>query len=185
MEHGTKVYVVRYNTKYYEKCIEDHQAVCDKYKYCWFAKCGKKVSENTLIQILQDKAYVLLYSRDKSFLADIESYSFEIPEVAVPEYYNDFLFLNHEKIAVFLKLKNIRELKKDITGNLRAITTGRIVADIFKHSSCANVYAEYESDEEKSKRNICVYNKEGFCQNKRSVNYMYKCEKPAQCSKFG
>lgn len=184
MKNGDKIYVVRYSTKDYEKCIEDHEAICEQYGYCWFAKCGKKISSATLDTILLEKAKVLLYSREKSYLADLEGYSFSIPNEAVPAYYNDYLYLNMERIAVFLKLRNISKLVTDITGNLRAISTGRIVENIFRHSSCSNLYAIYESDEEKNKRTECVYNHEGFCENAKSVNYMYKCERPKACEKF-
>lgn len=186
MKDGTKIYVIRYSEKPYKNCMYEHKQVEKEVGYCWFAKWGKKVSENTLKEILTDKALILLYYKNKSFLADLIEYSFTPPMSGYPDYYDEVVFQDYERIAVYLKLKKIREVDSDIIEKLITNSTGRVVDEIFHHSSCSNVYSTYYEDitSELQDGDACIYIRKKRCSNKKCVNYDYFCEKPMQCTKY-
>lgn len=186
MEDGTRVYVIRYSEKPYANCIYEHQKIENEVGYCWFAKWGKKVLDATWKEVMNDNAYILLYYKDKSYLAKLIGFSHDRPSIGYPEYYNQIVFENNSKISVYLKLNNFKKVESTIIEKLITNSTGRVVEEIFHHSSCANVYATYYEDisEELHDEDACIYVRKNRCGNKKCVNYEYLCEKPKQCKKY-
>ena len=186
MLNDERVYVIRYNDKVQKNCIPEHMKIEDANGYCWFAKCGSKISERVLNSLIKDKIKIILYSRKKTYIADLAEFKYEIQNYGYPEYYENTIFQTKRKVAVFLKLFNITEIDGYVINKLRAISTGRIVSDIFWHSSCSNVFAVYldTDNEELFKRRNCSFLKNGVCENKTSITYGSECFHAYKCDRY-
>ena len=204
---GDKFLVLRYSNGMYN-CIKNHRAVLEKNGYCWFGKIGVVPSERALGEKLNsDKPLVVLYCQGDAFVCSLIGVSTEKPSEGYPLYYNAFMYDRNIFPKMYFKLGSLEEIPKEIFAKCISLSSGRPLTETVSRSMASFFYGDYpvadnlvlleyvpvkkEKKERKTRRkqsvivdkNSCVYQVDGFCTNRRCINYKYECERPSSCMK--
>lgn len=78
---GQKVLLFRVNMNVKKDAIEKHEEVLLKDGFCWFGKIGRIPMREKIEEVLKEKyPHILLYTKKKLFLCDIDDSSFIRPK---------------------------------------------------------------------------------------------------------
>lgn len=100
-------------------CSYEHKMVIEKKGYVWFGKIGSKPRRDILDKILEeDISYIILKSKDESYICSFDKYVEEIPEDKnYPDYYNSSFEL--ENFTIWFRLISMVKIKdKNILNNI-------------------------------------------------------------------
>ena len=201
MDIGQKFITIRYGTNIIADCIEKHQEVIEREKYCWFGKIGTPPSKKFLNAFMNENhPRIILYSKEAAYECDVLDVSYEKPSDHYPEYYDEYIFGTVLLTKIYFKLGSIRQIdKSEMTPYLVTSSRGRLLEAL--HRSMTSFFlSEYPDKEGKIREkmstrkytikerqelgvNECVYRVKGKCACKGFVNYQYECERPSTCIK--
>jgi hypothetical protein len=194
-----KAIILRYGTNIVADCIEKHQEVTESTGYCWFGKIGTVPSDKVINTVLDGKnPKIILYSKGIAYICDFTEIKKDKPASGIPEYYQEYLYDQLIIPKIYFKLTCIEKLDAVELSKYRVCSSQTPVMETLNRSMSSFFFVEkgelaveYKPEKKaKSKKetkvnapNSCKYKKDGKCNNKACISYLYECERPSMCMK--
>ncbi|MCC7571182.1 hypothetical protein KO465_07660 [Candidatus Micrarchaeota archaeon] len=194
--------LLRYSDILAIKTIEEHNNVLEERGFCWFGRFGKKPSQKYIDTFLGlNDPHIVLYSKLRgqgiAYYCKCEDVSYSRPKDAFPKYYFEVLFGTEKEPVVYFKLTSIERIDADVLEDyVVASSEKELVHDLnkslssfflVKHKDLPRKPKVIKKEKGKPPRvansKLCIYKKEGYCNNKRCINYKYECTRPQYCLK--
>lgn len=132
---GQKVLLFRINMNVNKDAVEKHKEVLMKEGFCWFGKIGRIPMLEKIEEVLKEKhPHMLLYTKQKLFLYDIDDSSFTRPKDGFPKYYYQEFFLKGEEPNLYLRIRAINEIPITELAKYYVSTTAKTAEGTFTYS---------------------------------------------------
>lgn len=200
IQNGQKVLVIRYGTNIVADCIDKHKEVIKNNGFCWFGKIGTAPSDKVIKSVFEEDApVIILYSKGVAHIAELEDITKDKPVGGYPGYYNEYLYDKQLYPKIYFKLKTIEPMDINELSQYRIASSGNTLLFTLNSSMSSFFLAEHgkgtigttkknsvpsvKDKKQPVSNRECKYQEDGYCNNKRCINYQYECIHPDVCLK--